>query len=88
MYPIYSGTELCGKPLVASRASKFNKLLALTKIQWPPIMHRNALVNIIYLPEQKQFQGLLLPKVSVPCYFLVATDNRAAGYFCPCVYIY
>ena len=35
----YAGTELRGKNLVASRDSKFKKLLALTKIQWPSIMH-------------------------------------------------
>ena len=39
------GTELRGKNLVASRASKFKKLLALTKIQWPSIIHKNALVQ-------------------------------------------
>ena len=41
-----TGTELRGKNLVASRASKFKKLLALTKIQWPSIMHKNALVYV------------------------------------------
>ena len=47
-----TGTELRGKNLVASRARKFKKLLALTKIQWPSIMHKNALVDIICLSEQ------------------------------------
>ena len=51
---INAGTELCGKPLVDSRASKLKKLLALTKIQWPLIMHKNALVDVICQPEQKQ----------------------------------
>ena len=49
-----TGTELCGKNLVASRASKLKKLLALTKNQWPSIMYKNALVDVIYLPEQKK----------------------------------
>ena len=46
----FAGTELHGKGLVASRASNFKKLLALTKIQWPSIMHINALVDVICRP--------------------------------------
>ena len=38
----FSGTELRGKSLPASRASKFQKLLALTKIHWPSITHFGA----------------------------------------------
>ena len=43
---VKAGTELHGKSLVASRASKFKKLLALTNIQWPSNMHRNSLVDV------------------------------------------
>ena len=51
---VIPGTELHGKNLVASRASELKKLLALTKIWWPSIMHRNALLDVLYLSEQKQ----------------------------------
>ena len=55
MGPVYiPGTELRGKNMVASRVSSFKKLLALTKIQWPLIMHRSAFMDVIYIHQIKK----------------------------------
>ena len=48
------GTELRGKNVVASRASNFKNVLAITKIHWLSITHRNVFVDVICLQEQKQ----------------------------------
>ena len=53
-----AGTELRGKNLVASRASQFKRLLALTKIQWPSIM-RKIFWWMSYIPEQKNHMNYM-----------------------------
>ena len=68
-----AGTELQGQNLVASRASKCKKLLALTQIHWPPIMQRNALVDVMCLSEQKQ---LLSNKTSLFMHFTCKTSLK------------
>ena len=70
-----AGTELHEKSLVTSRTSKLKNLLALTKIEWPSIMHTNAFVDVICLPEQSNFCEI---KQAYLCIFTSKTSLKHA----------